>query len=128
MPVAMRWQRSLQHESVTVTDILRFCWFVRFLAEHRVGCAKAAKCLKRHEAVEKLGQLKASFGAKVVKNKGKKPGLKVAKIEVGKALHAAGIKKGDIILGVNGIKVTKVSQFTALQKTLKVRGMRERRR
>ena len=108
--------------------LLRFCLFFSFLADHLITCAEAAKYSQRHEAEKKLRELKAGFGAKVGKLKGKKPGLKVAKIEVGKALHAAGIKKGDIILGVYGEKMTKVSQFTALQKTLKVRGMRERRR
>lgn len=73
------------------------------------------------KAEAKLAELKAGFGAKVVKNKGKKPGLKVAKVEVGKALHAAGIKKGDIVLGVNGEKMTNVAKFTALQKILPVR-------
>lgn len=92
-----------------------------FLHAHRIGCAQKAKESKRFEAEAKLAELKAGFGAKVVKNKGKKPGLKVAKVEVGKALHAAGIKKGDIVLGVNGEKMTTVAKFTALQKILPVR-------
>jgi predicted metalloprotease with PDZ domain len=93
----------------------------RFLEDHHISCAGALKYSKRFEAEAKLAELKAGFGTKVVKNKGKKPGLKVAKVEVGKALHAAGIKKGDIVLGVNGEKMTTVAKFTALQKILPVR-------
>jgi hypothetical protein len=93
----------------------------RFLEDHHISCAGALKYSKRFEAEAKLAELKAGFGTKVVKNKGKKPGLKVAKVEVGKALHAAGIKKGDIVLGVNGEKMTNVAKFTALQKILPVR-------